>query len=283
MRRRYLVAVAVVALAALAVWRIEAVSARILATHYPVPANPLAVPVAGADVKLGERLAHLNGCFNCHGDRLTGRIAFSGVFGTTLSAPNLTRLVRHRTDKKLATAIRFGITPDGTTLIGMPSGNFIKSSDSDIAAIIAYLRSLPEKPDTAAETRWRFGGCVMLAMGLFPPEATLVDRTTRGPRITPTDTIALGKYIADSQCTICHGTDLSGDPNVHSPDLRVVIKDYTLAKFQHFLKTGIGRPDHDTAIMKNIVRRRLRYLTPAEAAALYAYLKVPAPHGQISR
>lgn len=271
---------AVALIAALAVWRVEAVSARILETRYPVPADALTVAVAASDAKDGERLARLNGCFNCHGKALSGETAFTGMFGTQLTAPNLTRLVRHRTDGDLATAIRFGIKPDGTSLIGMPAGNFVKSSDGDVAAIIAYLRGLPGKPDAAPKTQWRFGGRVMLAVGLFPPEAALVDRHARGPRTTPTETLALGRYIANSQCTICHGRDLSGDPDEHSPDLRVVIAHYTLAKFQHFLTTGEGRPGHDTKIMAEIVKSRLRYLTPTQTAALYAYLKVPALSGQ---
>ena len=203
---------------------------------------------------------------------------FSGIFGSRLVAPNLTRLVRHRSDREIASAMRYGVKPDGTSLIGMPVGKFIRSSDSDVAATIAYLRTLPEKPDATPGTRWRFDGRVLLTIRMFLPETALVDKSRRGPRLTPTAPMALGAYISQTQCSICHGADLSGDPDEHSPDLRVVIRDYPQARFQHFLATGEGgRKDHDTKIMQEIVKRRLRFLTSAETAALYAYLKAPVP------
>lgn len=277
MRRAAIAAAAALLLAALAVWRVEAVSTRILETRYPAPANPLAVAVVTSDAKEGARLAHLNGCTGCHGKDLTGGVMFSGIFGSRLVAPNLTRLVRHLSDPEIATAMRYGVKPDGTSLIGMPVGKFIRSSDSDVAATIAYLRTLPQKPDATPGTQWRFGGRFLLTIRMFLPETALVDTTRRGPRLTPTEPLALGAYIAQTQCSICHGADLSGDPNEHSPDLRVVIPDYTQARFQHFLATGEGgRKDHDTEIMQDIVKHRLHFLTSAETTALYAYLKVPA-------
>ena len=268
---------ALLALAGLATWWIEAASTHILQAHYDMPGDALRVPVAGSDTGNGSRLAHLNGCFSCHGDGLTGHIVYAGSFGSRLTAPNLTRIVRHRTDAQLAAAIRYGVKPDGTSLVGMPAGNFIKSSDSDTAAIIAYLRTLPQRPNAAPDTVWGFGGRVMLASGLFPPEAKLVNRAARGPRMTPAGSPPLGRYIAQSQCAVCHGRDFSGDPDVHSPDLRVVIPHYSLAAFQRFFVTGEGRKGHDTRIMAEIIKRRLHYLAPAETAALYAYLKAPSP------
>ena len=278
MRRLAIAAAAAILLAALAVWRVDAVSTRILETRYPAPDNPLAIAVAMSEAKEGQRLAHLNGCTGCHGKDLTGGVMYRDIFGSRLVAPNLTRLVRHLSDREIASAMRYGVKPDGTSLIGMPVGKFIRSSDSDIAAIIAYLRTLPQKPDATPATQWRFGGRFLLTIRMFLPETTLADKSRRGPRLTPTAPLALGAYISQTQCSICHGADLSGDPDEHSPDLRVVIRDYTLAKFQHFLATGEGgRKGHDTEIMQDIVKHRLHFLTSAETAALYAYLKMPAP------
>ena len=263
----------VVALIATTAWVIESVSTRALTLRHAMPVHALAmipVPSAASD---GERLAHIDGCFSCHGPRLTGHVVFTGWFGTQLVAPNLTRLAHKETGAQLAAAIRYGVKHDGTSVIKMPSKQFIKSSDSDIAAIIAYLRTLPERPDTAGKTRWRFGGRVMLAMGLLPVEATVVSMSARGPLHTPVFPIALGHYITQSHCSVCHGQDLSGETIKGSPDLRVSIQHYSPATFEHFFRTGDGQIGHGTKTMTKMIRGRFKYLTAADVDAIYVYLK----------
>jgi len=263
------------AVIALTLWRIMAVSSGILEKHYAQPADPLAVPVAGADIKDGERLAHMDGCFACHGKQLTGRVLFTGPLGTRLVAPNLTRVIRKENDAQLATAIRYGIRLDGTTLINMPSTRFLAGSDQDIAAIVAYLRTLNELPDATPATRWGLEGRILLAMHFFRVTAESTDTTARGPRLTPTEPMALGRYLTRSQCSACHGKDLKGDPEESSPDLRFSLRHYSKPVFERFLTTGVGRKGHGTHTMTPLIKRQFRYLTKADVDALYAYLSAP--------
>lgn len=272
-RTKWAVAAAVVlALAAIVVWRIEAASTRILATRYAQPPAPLAVAPAPEMVVDGERLAKLGGCTACHGKDLTGRVLFTGFLGSRLVAPNLTALAHRQSDTQLAAAIRYGVKPDGTSLIDMPVGKFLRSSDSDIAAIIAYLKSLPQKPDAAGKTAWSFGGRAMLAMGLMPLSAKRVDRTSRGPRQTPTDPLARGHYLTQVYCSGCHGADLSGEPQEDSPGLRFSIKHYSWAAFDRFFTTGIGRKGHGTQTMTPMVKARFRHMTKEDVRAIFTYL-----------
>ncbi len=264
------------AVIALTLWRVVAVSSDILEKHYAPPANPLAVAVAGADIKDGERLTHLDGCFSCHGQQLTGRVLFTGPLGTRLVAPNLTRMVRKESDAQLAAAIRYGIRPDGTTLINMPSTRFLASSDQDIAAVIAYLRTLKPLPDATPANRWGLDGRILLAMHFFRESAPSTDGAARGPRLTPTESMALARYITHSQCAACHGKDLSGDPEVSSPDLRFSLKHYSQDAFVRFFATGVGRRGHGTGTMTPLIQRQFRYLTRADVEALFAYLSAPA-------
>ena len=266
----------VVAVIALTLWRVTAVSSGILEKHYARPDNPLAVPVAGADVKDGERLAHMDGCFACHGQQLTGRVLFTGPFGTKLVAPNLTRVVRKQSDAQLATVIRYGIRPDGTTLINMPSTRFLASSDQDIAAIIAYLRTLQPLPDATPASSWGLGGRVLLAMHFFRVTAESTNTTMRGPRLTPTEPMALGRYLTQSQCATCHGRNLKGDPEESSPDLRFSLKHYSQDVFERFFTTGVGRRGHGTRVMTPLIKSQFHYLTGADVDALYRYLSLPA-------
>lgn len=273
-RAKFGIGVAIlVGLAALAIWRIEAASNAVLTAQYSKPASPLAIQPDPSMVTEGARLTKLNGCTSCHGRALTGRAIFNGPFGTQLVAPNLTQVARHLSVAELAAAIRFGVKPDGTSLIDMATGRFLKSSDQDIAAIIAYLKSLPEKPGTAGKTQWGLGGRAMLAMGLMRIEAPTVKPAMRGPKQTPTAPMALGRYVAQVQCSGCHGPQLAGNPDEDSPDLRKVVKKYTAAQWTHFFATGDSQQGHPTHVMTRVIKDQLKYLTGNEAGALYAYLK----------
>lgn len=260
-------------LIAAAAWGIASISAHALSARHALPGTALAVMPLPNAANDGNRLAHVDGCFGCHGSRLTGHIVFSGWLGTRIVAPNLTRIAHRETDAQLAAAIRYGIKHDGTSVIDMPSNQFIKSSDSDIAAIIAYLRTLPERPDTAGKTRWRLGARVMLAMGLLRVAAPSVNISARGPLRTPTSPFALGRYITQAHCSVCHGPDLSGETIEASPDLRVSIQHYSLATFDHFFRTGQGQIGHGTRTMTKMIRGRFKYLTRADLHAIYLYLK----------
>lgn len=267
------------ALIALAVWRIEVASSEILARRYPAPSHALAVTPAPSMAAEGERLARVDGCFSCHGPQLTGNVVFHGWLGTRITAPNLTTLVPHASNTDLDAAIRYGLTQHRTSLIEMPSIAMIRSSDSDVAAIIAYLRTLTPKPDAAPKTRWRFGGKAMLAMHLLPVEAERVDRSTRGPVETPTDPLARGHYLTQAHCSVCHGSNLTGEAIVSSPGLRFSIVHYSPAAFMHFFRTGEGQIGHGTKIMTKMIRTRFHNLTDADVRAIFAFLNAPKPKG----
>jgi mono/diheme cytochrome c family protein len=248
------------------------VSQRILDARHAIPAPPLDVPVDWAVAADGKRLAHVDGCFACHGKALTGGTVFAGPFGTRLTAPNLTRIAGHLSDTQLAAAIRYGIKPDGTTMVAMPSGKFLKSSDGDIAAILAYLRTLHEKPDAVANTQWRLGGRTMLAMGFLPLSAAMAKGAERGPLETPAEPVARGAYLTGVHCSGCHGPDLSGDPDKDSPDLRDVIGHYSPEAFAHFFATGVAPHGRKTQTMTHVIKSRLHDLTKDDVSAIYAYL-----------
>jgi|SRR5579885_710908 len=267
-------AIAAVAIAAFAGW-VEQKSGAVLAQRHAAPAAPLRVPVSPDAAGQGLRLARLNGCFSCHRAALTGGSVSHGIAGFHLTAPNLTRAIRTMTDSQAATAIRFGIAPDGRSLFDMPSDEYVRLSDQDTAAIIAYLRTLAPRPDASPPTQWGFEGRMLLAFGYLKNEAEAVNPANRGPVMTPKALVALGRYLALSQCAGCHAADLGGDPDMHSPDLRAEARHYSLAEFRRFFATGKPRKGNDTAIMSHAINVALKYLTPQDVGAIYAYLKTP--------
>jgi hypothetical protein len=111
----------------------------------------------------GEYLVNgVLGCFHCHSDRDWTQDGFPIVPGTIgaghdyaqegfpgLVMPNITPDIETGagswTDDMLARAIREGIGHDGRALIPtMPYQSFRKLSDEDTAAVVVYLRSIPE-------------------------------------------------------------------------------------------------------------------------------------------
>ena len=141
-----LVLVLVVGAAAASVYEM---SERRLTTQYAVkPEAPVAVVVDSAVLDRGAHLATaLVKCVDCHGDDLGGGIVIDAPPIGHVEATNLTSgkggvLARYN-DALLERAIRHGIANDGRNLLIMPSRDYNHLSDTDIAALIAYIRSRP--------------------------------------------------------------------------------------------------------------------------------------------
>jgi mono/diheme cytochrome c family protein len=97
------------------------------------------------DLQIGERIVRVrNGCIDCHGNNLAGakimdNPAMGKMYGSNLTPASL----KDWSDTEIARAIRHGIGRDGKPLVLMPSHDYINFSESDLKAVIAYLRSIP--------------------------------------------------------------------------------------------------------------------------------------------
>jgi mono/diheme cytochrome c family protein len=113
-----------------------------------------------AQVARGQYLVSIAGCSDCHtpggmlgspdmkrylgGSDVGFSIPGQGVFvGSNLTPDAETGLGKWTADE-IATAIRKGKRPDGGELSGvMPSASFAHLTDADVAAVVAFLQSLP--------------------------------------------------------------------------------------------------------------------------------------------
>ena len=76
-----------------------------------------------------------------------GGMEFKGPWGVVVAPPIHAAAVEHLSDAALDGMIRRGERPTGTPMNPpMPYGHFAKLIDDDLAAIILYLRQLPEPP-----------------------------------------------------------------------------------------------------------------------------------------
>jgi mono/diheme cytochrome c family protein len=169
----------------------------------------LAVPaVAETPVERGEYLVRgIMGCGNCHtpigalgfetDKELAGRLVEDGEAFTAF-APNITPAgpVADWSDAELARAIREGIRPDGS-LIGppMPFAMYRGLGDEDLAAVVAFLRTLPAVENEVPESEYR----IPLPPAWGPP----VESVTAPERGV---TVEYGAYLAGpvAHCMECH-------------------------------------------------------------------------------
>jgi hypothetical protein len=156
---------------------------------------------------------------DCHGTNLAGgKTIEAGPLGT-VTAPNITSagLGGVYTDAELVRLIEHGIKKGGTSLRFMASSELNWFPDEDLAAIIAYVRSVP--PVTKANGPFEIAmlGKVLDRQGMFNFDiARKIDHSKIEKAPPPAPTAAYGKFIAKG-CVGCHGETYGGGPIPGAP------------------------------------------------------------------
>lgn len=185
-----------------------AIAAAAAATLYAA-----ALPVAYSEtaVERGRYLVEtIGGCANCHSPRGPGGVFAAGKHlagGFVLEEPpfravasNITSDketgIGNWTDDQIVKAIREGIRPDGS-LVGppMPIELYRKLSDSDVRAMVAYLRTVPAVNNKVEKSVYR----IPLPPNYGPPVGAV-------PDVARTDKVKYGEYLAGpvGHCVECH-------------------------------------------------------------------------------
>jgi mono/diheme cytochrome c family protein len=257
-----------------------------LKKRYPLEVAPVAIPGDSASIARGSHLAHaLVMCVDCHGEDLAGTTVIDQPPFAVVTAPNLTPagLGKELSDLDLVRAIRYGVAPDGRSLVVMPSAQYYHLSDADLGAIIAYLRSVPPARRDLKATSYGPISRVLLAMGKLPVlQAALIDRGAARPVPAPGVTVEYGSYLA-LPCRGCHGPGLSGgvdpagDPS-WPPTSNLTpegLGKWSEADFTRLLREG-KRPV-GTEVNPAMPWRFLRQLSDDEISALWLYLRSVPP------
>jgi mono/diheme cytochrome c family protein len=263
---------ALLLLAVLAMGVVYGASEYQLRRYAAAPAVEIAVPADATAVEQGRHIATTRGCFGCHGKDLGGKVFFEDRWMGRLVAANLTLKIQHYSDAQLARVLRYGVRPDGTAVIGMPSATFHYLSDSDLGNLIAFLRSVPKSDNDLPATHLRVLGRVEILRHPWRIAAHEIQRI--GPPMdpgAPAPTAAYGDYLAHSVCTECHGLDLHGEDGF-TPNL-IVAKAYSREAFTRLMRHGIALDGRDPELMGKVARGRFSHFDDAEIAAIYAYLQ----------
>ncbi len=194
------------------------VSERRVTRIYRVTVQPLAVPTDAVSLDRGRHLVEVvTRCSTCHGPDLSGRRIAEDAWLGRLWAPNLTPGrggIAERSATDLVRSIRYGLKPDGTPLLMMPSQYLYHLSDADLAAIIAWLRALPRVDRHVPAPRVGPAARLAIATGRVPdliPAELLRHGTPRLPAPAPAASVAYGAYLVETGgCKVCHHGDLSG-------------------------------------------------------------------------
>ena len=269
-----------------------AVSERRLAKMYgEVKPHPVVVHADSVMLERGRHLATAVGkCGDCHKADFGGGVFINDAAIGLVAAPNLTRgkggVIGRLDDAMLERAIRHGVGYDGRGLWIMPAYEAQFVADDDLAAIIAYLRSVPP---VDRETPVRHLGPVGRALfvgGQLPlVDAVRIDHAaTHVTSMPPAVSEAYGKYSARiGGCNGCHGETLSGGPIPGTPPewkpaaniTPTGLKGYDEAAFFTLMRTG-KRPA-GTMVDSVMPYRYTRDLSDDEIRAIWMYLKTVPP------
>jgi mono/diheme cytochrome c family protein len=262
-----------------------------------------------ADAETGEYIFKLAGCLACHTEPVEGAKPLAGGHGLETPfgkffAPNITphpeQGIGRWTVDDFRAALRDGVAPDGGDYYPVfPYTSYTQMSDSDIAALFTYLRTV--KPDARANQdhdipwymRWRFTNwmwkLLFFSSGPYEADAQQSASWNRGAYISR----------ALAHCSECHsprgwsgaidtslylaGT-LDGPggttvPNITS-DKQSGIGEWAKVDLSAYLEYG-EMPDGDYAggLMAEVIDNGLSMMTAADRSALVEYLmSLPAIH-----
>ena len=271
-------------------------------------------PIATDPIAHGQYVFALAGGCGCHtaadGQVNAGGRPLSTPYGTfygTNITPDSTHGIGSWTDRQIIDAIRLGVRPDGSVMSPvMPYPALSGMSDEDVAALVAYLRSLPAVAQENQPHRLSlpFAGMAMKVWyWLFfePVEA---------PARAPQQGLARGAYISEhvAHCQECHtprtlvgtldrsrylagnpdGIDGEITPNI-TPDPKTGIGEWSEGEMITLVRTGF-LPNFDNVqglmalVIEGIPEGGYKDMSDADVQAVAQYFRsVPAVEQKIGR
>jgi mono/diheme cytochrome c family protein len=178
-----------------------------------VPVQPVALRDDTASVERGKYLFSSRGCVDCHGSAGTGR-TFVDDGGLVIAGPNITTgpggVVAAYQPVDWVRSIRHGVNPQGRPLMIMPSEDYNRFTDDDLASLVAYIRLLPPASGQGAVVKLPLPVKALYGYGAIHDAAARIDHSLPPQQPVPEGvTLAHGQYVAN-MCIGCHGVNLAG-------------------------------------------------------------------------
>ncbi len=253
-------------------------------------AIPAAATFDGADyadkagkITHGKRLATLFGCNACHGADYAGRNFGEFIpIVEGLWASNISRTMPRMRDAELERLLRNGVHPDREIYV-MPSKQTQFLSDRDMAALLAFLRTIPPVGQPTPVPPREFEAAVTARLPddywltqqdkekrPYHNAAEEVDYFAAHQPPTLGPNLARGRMIAASLCSSCHGAALDGlgEP---AGDVQGALA-YDDAAFNRLLTDSIDRTGTRVSAEWGFGHEAQR-LTAAERRDVIAYVR----------
>ena len=248
---------------------------------------PLAFAPETATVERGRYLYQSRGCADCHGANGQGRVVIDDPNGLYVKAPNISpgpgNVVARYAERDWVRTLRHGVKPNGNPLLIMPSQDYNRMTDADVAAMVAYLHAMPPVAGEVATLHLPMLVRALYAVGAVKDAAEKIDHTLPPSRSIPKAvTVEHGAYVAN-MCIGCHGAAFTGGKIPGAPPTWPPAADLTprpqgamarygsTAMFVSMMRTG-KRPD-GSDISKVMPFGSLKELDDTDLAAVYLFLK----------
>jgi mono/diheme cytochrome c family protein len=251
-----------------------------------VQVRPVALTAEAAALERGRYLFSSRGCVDCHGATGAGRSFVDDGDSLHIRGPNLTAgpgsVTAAYRPEDWVRAIRHGVAPGGRPLMIMPSEDYNRFTDGDLAALVAYVRSLPPAPGEPALVKLPLPARVLYGFGAIEDAAAKIDHSL--PPAQPVAegvNLAHGGYVAN-MCLGCHGAQLAGGripgappdwpaaPNLTPGEGTAMVRYGDADALMRLFKTGRR---HDGSAVKVMPFESLREMNETDVRALHLYLK----------
>jgi mono/diheme cytochrome c family protein len=251
---------------------------------------PLSVGADTGRIEQGRYLYNTRGCAECHGANGAGKVVVKDG-GMFVVAPNITAgangVAGHYKVEDWVRTVRHGVKPDGRPVLMMPSEDYNRLTDEDMAALVSYLQQMPAVAGERARVQVPVPVTVLYGFDVIKDAAEKIDHLLPPSRPLPVDTsVQYGAYVANT-CVGCHGPQLSGGKipggaptwpaaaNL-TPGKGSAMARYTTPEaFIAMMRSG-HRPD-GSAISAVMPFGSLGKMNETELRALHAYLQTVPP------
>ncbi|NNE36147.1 MAG: hypothetical protein HKN13_12975 [Rhodothermales bacterium] len=251
---------------------------RAAGQQYMVNTGEVVAATDSLAVVHGQRLTTIYGCTDCHGQDLSGRVMIDAppfrVVASNLT-PGLGGIGRNFSTLDFDRAIRNGVRPGGTSLLIMPSKAYHKMADSEAAAIIGYLHSLPPIDNELPATELKPLGRVLAGSGGFDVSSEVSEQAPpNGLAPAVSDQLEFGEYQSKMLCAYCHQNDFKGGVPMGPGPVPSDINPYgklPVEQFVETMQTGVtpAGKELDGEAMPTKV---FKLWTEEELAAVHAFL-----------
>jgi mono/diheme cytochrome c family protein len=173
---------------------------------------PATADASQSEVEYGMYLSKAGNCMSCHtrerGDPFAGGVAIQTEFGTIYSTnitPDAETGIGEWTLDDFARALREGVRPGGEHLYPVfPYTSYTMASDAEVAALFAYIQTLPPVKYRPPENDLGFPYSQRWALGMW--KSLYFDEGRFAPYPDRSDQWNRGAYLVNglAHCGMCH-------------------------------------------------------------------------------